>query len=124
MLNPLSLCPNTSFFHYEKYIRFFTHNTTLFGKAFVVNLSTKQNIMIDYFERFFRSLGVTGGFSDFVIFFFYGGILLLILLSFLLRKAPGWSSLWWFFKWVFIGLFIMLTVNYAKKELKGWWNKD
>jgi hypothetical protein len=50
--------------------------------------------------------------------------ILTILISFLFRSIPPFKQLWWFFKWFFIMLLVVLSVNYAKKEVKEWWKKD
>jgi hypothetical protein len=49
--------------------------------------------------------------------------ILIVLVSFLLRAIPPFKQLWWFFKWVAIMFLIVLSVNYAKKEVKEWWEK-
>lgn len=39
-----------------------------------------------------------------------------------LRNTPL-GFLWKIYKWFWIILFVTLFVNYAKKEIKDWWNK-
>jgi hypothetical protein len=50
--------------------------------------------------------------------------LLLVTLGFwLLRKTP-FGFLWWVWKQFFIIFVAVFLADYAKKELKGWWEKD
>jgi len=49
---------------------------------------------------------------------------LLVIVSFLLRAIWPFNHIWTFFKYGFIMLFIILGVNFAKKGVKDWWNKD
>ena len=44
---------------------------------------------------------------------------------YLLRnKNPFFKSIWKFIRIFFLVLLATLTVNYAKKSIKEWWNKD
>ena len=54
----------------------------------------------------------------------YAGLWLLIftLVIWLLRKTPL-GFLWKVWSIFFVALFIVLGVNFAKDELKKWWNK-
>ena len=48
---------------------------------------------------------------------------LVTLVLYLLRNTPL-GFLWTIYKWFWIILFATLLGNYAKKEIKNWWNKD
>jgi energy-coupling factor transporter transmembrane protein EcfT len=49
--------------------------------------------------------------------------LVLTIVLFLLRKTPL-GFLWKWYKYFWLFFFASLTANYAKKEIKAWWNKD
>jgi predicted branched-subunit amino acid permease len=50
---------------------------------------------------------------------------LLIVVSgvFLLRKLPVVDVIWSVLKMIIVGIFAAIFVDYAKKEVKEWWNK-
>jgi hypothetical protein len=48
---------------------------------------------------------------------------ILFVVSYLFRDSPVFKQIWWFYKWTLITLFAVLFVNFAKKEVKEWWNK-
>jgi hypothetical protein len=50
---------------------------------------------------------------------FWGGFLLL----YLLRKLPIFNVLWYVVKWFFVMLFVVLFADFAKGEIKKWWDK-
>ncbi len=49
--------------------------------------------------------------------------LLLGMISYILRAIPPFKQIWWLYKWFFIMFFLVLAANYAKKEIKEWWEK-
>jgi len=50
--------------------------------------------------------------------------IVVIIISYIFRSIFPFSSIWWCFKW-FVGiLFLTLFANFAKKEIKSWWEKD
>jgi hypothetical protein len=53
--------------------------------------------------------------------FLWGVIGVLYLLR---NKNPFFKSVWKFIRIFFLVLLATLTVNYAKKSIKEWWNKD
>jgi hypothetical protein len=53
--------------------------------------------------------------------FLWGIIGMLYLLR---NKNPFFKGLWKFVRIFFLVLLATLTVNYAKKSIKEWWNKD
>lgn len=55
---------------------------------------------------------------------FYAALCGLFLVSFFLRGVYPFNNIWGFFKWVIIMLLLTLSVNFVKKSLKDWWNKD
>jgi hypothetical protein len=87
----------------------------LFGKVFVVNLSIKLKIMTLLFSKHSEMGLLLDPWTMVPI--------LTILISYLLRAIPPFKQLWWFFKWVAIMFLVVLSVNYAKKEVKEWWEK-
>jgi hypothetical protein len=56
--------------------------------------------------------------------FFCAILCILFVASFILRDAPIFKGIWKCFKWFFIIGLLNLGGNYAKKEIKNWWNKD
>jgi hypothetical protein len=48
---------------------------------------------------------------------------ILFVVSYLLRSLPIFKQIWWFYKWTLVILFVILTANYVKKEVKEWWQK-
>jgi hypothetical protein len=50
------------------------------------------------------------------------GIWIFLLIAYLLRKT-SFGFIWKFLRMFFIILFVTLGTNYAKKEIKEWWNK-
>ena len=53
--------------------------------------------------------------------FLWGVIGVLYLLR---NKNPFFKSVWKFIRIFFLVLLATLTINYAKKSIKEWWNKD
>ena len=53
--------------------------------------------------------------------FLWGVIGVLYLLR---NKNPFFKSVWKFIRIFFLVFLATLTVNYAKKSIKEWWNKD
>jgi hypothetical protein len=49
--------------------------------------------------------------------------LLIGIVSYLFRSSPPFKQIWWLYKWFFIMFIVVLTLNYAKKEIKSWWEK-
>jgi hypothetical protein len=63
--------------------------------------------------------------TDPIIIQFYVVIFFVIMfLLWLFRNVPIIGSIWKIVSMFFIVLFLTLFANYAKKELKIWWNKD
>jgi hypothetical protein len=62
---------------------------------------------------------ITSSTDVFFLVLFWGGVLLL----YLLRKLPIFNVLWYVVKWFFITLLVVLGVNFAKGEVKKWWDK-
>jgi hypothetical protein len=48
----------------------------------------------------------------------------IVVLYLLRNKNPFFISIWKFIRIFFLVLLATLTVNYAKKSIKEWWNKD
>ena len=59
--------------------------------------------------------------QQFTAFLLIGAIFLLYLLR---NVHPIFGGIWKIVKWFGIILFATLLANYAKKEVKEWWNKD
>jgi hypothetical protein len=62
---------------------------------------------------------ITSSTDVFFLVLFWGGVLLL----YLLRELPIFNILWYVVKWFFITLLVVLGVNFAKGEVKKWWDK-
>lgn len=48
----------------------------------------------------------------------------IIIISYIFRSIFPFSSIWWCFKWFISILLLTLTFNFAKKNIKTWWEKD
>jgi len=62
---------------------------------------------------------ITSPTDVFFLVLFWGGFLLL----YLLRKLPIFNVLWYVVKWFFVMLFVVLFADFAKGEIKKWWDK-
>ena len=47
----------------------------------------------------------------------------IIIISYIFRSIFPFSSIWWCFKWFISILLLTLTFNFAKKNIKTWWEK-
>ena len=68
------------------------------------NLSTPINPTLEHF---------------YVVLFF-----IVVFLLWLFRNVPIIGSIWKIVSMFFTVLFLTLLANYAKKEIKAWWNND
>jgi cell division protein FtsW (lipid II flippase) len=50
-------------------------------------------------------------------------ILFVLSCVFFLRKLPVIDVIWFILKMAIVGLFVAIFADYAKKEVKEWWNK-
>ena len=104
-----------AFPHLFLYRKVYTTTPFLFGKVFVVNSRIKLKVMSLLFSKHSEMGLLLDPWTMIPI--------LTILVSYLLRAIPPFKQLWWFFKWFFIMFLVVLSVNYAKKEVKEWWEK-
>jgi len=50
-------------------------------------------------------------------------LVIFIIVCYLLRDLPVFGWFWGWIKLIFLGIFITLVANFAKKSIKEWWDR-